>query len=214
MNRVRFSGTSTARWSTPAIITGAPGATRSPPKGSRSHTSSSSTASGNATIGSLPAWLGSDASPARITRIGDAKEALYREFARREGLVALPGAVQWVQRLHENGWRQAIASSAPRANVQVMVDAVGIAGYFEALVAAEDVTIGKPDPQVFLAAAARLGVSPGRCVVVEDAAAGIEAARAGGMRSIGVSASATLPADVSVRSLADLSSDAFDRLLG
>jgi len=162
----------------------------------------------------LAGWLGSDASPARITRIGDAKEALYREFARREGLVALPGAVQWVQRLHENGWRQAIASSAPRANVQVMVDAVGIAGYFEALVAAEDVTIGKPDPQVFLTAAARLGVSPARCVVVEDAAAGIEAARAGGMRSIGVSATATLPADVSVRSLADLSPDAFDRLLG
>ena len=162
----------------------------------------------------LAGWLGSDASAARITRIGDAKEALYRDFARREGLVALPGAVQWVQRLHESGWRQAIASSAPRANVQVMVDAVGIAGYFEALVAAEDVTIGKPDPQVFLTAAARLGVSPARCVVVEDAAAGIEAARAGGMRSIGVSATATLPADVSVRSLADLSPDAFDRLLG
>ncbi len=162
----------------------------------------------------LAGWLGSDASASAIARIGDAKEALYREFARREGLVALPGAVQCVKRLHDDGWRQAIASSAPRANVEVMVDAVGIAGYFDALVAAEDVTIGKPDPQVFLTAAARLGVLPARCIVVEDAAAGIEAARSGGMRSIGVSATATLAADLFVRSLADLPLDAFERLLG
>jgi beta-phosphoglucomutase len=161
----------------------------------------------------LSGWLGADASPSLIARIGDAKEALYREFARSEGLVALPGAEQWVRRLHEDGWLQAIASSAPRANVEVMVEAVGIAGYLQALVAAEDVTIGKPDPQVFLTAAARLGVPAARCVVVEDAAAGIKAARAGGMRSIGVSAGGHLQADLFVRSLADLPPDAFEQLL-
>jgi len=162
----------------------------------------------------LTGWLGRDASPSLIARIGDAKEALYREFARSEGLVALPGAEQWVKRLHADGWRQAIASSAPRANVEVMVEAVGIAGYLQALVAAEDVTVGKPDPQVFLTAAARLGVPARRCVVVEDAPAGVEAARAGGMRSIGVSATGNLAADLFVRSLADLPPDAFERLLG
>lgn len=93
-----------------------------------------------------------------------------------------------------------------------MLHAVGIASFFDAIVAAEDVTVGKPDPQVFLTAAARLGVPPSRCVVVEDAAAGIEAARAGGMRSIGVSATSTLPADVFVRSLEDLPADTFERL--
>jgi beta-phosphoglucomutase len=162
----------------------------------------------------LAGWLGEEAPTSVITRIGDAKEALYREFARREGLIALPGAAQWVEKLHDAGWLEAIASSAPRANVEVMLEAVAIAQYFQAVVAAEDVSIGKPDPQVFLTAAARLGVSPSRCIVVEDAAAGIEAARAGGMRAIGVSATGELAADLFVRSLADLAPDAFDRLLG
>ena len=58
--------------------------------------------------------------------------------------------------------------------------------YLDAIVSAEDVTIGKPDPQVFLKAAGKLGVPPARCIVVEDAAAGVEGARRAGMRSIGV----------------------------
>lgn len=161
----------------------------------------------------LSNWLGAAATAETIGRIGDAKEAMYREFAAREGLVALPGAFDWVKRLRAAGWRQAIASSAPRANVDVMLTAVGIAEYMDAVLSAGDVTIGKPDPQVFLRAAERLGVPPLRCVVVEDAAAGIEAARRGGMRSIGVSASGLLQADVFVRSLADLPEDAFERLV-
>src|SRR5215210_5900495 len=75
----------------------------------------------------LTGWLGSDVSRSTIQRIGEAKEALYREFARNEGLIALPGALRWVKKLHEAGWLQAIASSAPRANVEVMLEAVGIA---------------------------------------------------------------------------------------
>jgi beta-phosphoglucomutase len=82
-----------------------------------------------------------------------------------------------------------------------------------ALVSAEDVHRGKPEPGVFLAAAQRLGVEPARSVVVEDAAAGIEAARRGGMRSIGVGGDALHEADVLVTSLADLPSDTFDRLV-
>jgi beta-phosphoglucomutase-like phosphatase (HAD superfamily) len=77
------------------------------------------------------------------------------------------------------------------------------------------VTEGKPDPQVFLAAASKLGVVPHLCVVVEDAPAGTEAARRAGMRSIGVlSSHAELEADVVVRTLEGLPPDAFDRLLG
>jgi beta-phosphoglucomutase len=73
--------------------------------------------------------------------------------------------------------------------------------------------VGKPDPEVFQKAAAKLATLPARCIVVEDAAAGIEAARRAGMRSIGVSRTATLDADVFVRSLADLPPDAFSALL-
>ena len=161
----------------------------------------------------LTTWLGDEAPKDRIQRIGDAKEALYREFAQREGLAVLPGAREWVDRLRHSGWRQAIASSAPRSNVTVMLEAVGIAELIDAVVSAEDVMRGKPEPDVFLAAAERLHVPPARCVVVEDAAAGIEAARRGGMASIGVSRHGSLSGDVNVRSLLELDPEAFDRLV-
>jgi HAD superfamily hydrolase (TIGR01509 family) len=161
----------------------------------------------------LMAWMGAAATPEVIRRVGDAKESLYRQFAATEGLVPLPGAADWVARLHAGGWRQAIASSAPAANVRVMLDALKVDRYFDAFVSAEDVTAGKPDPQVFLAAAVKLQVPPSACVVVEDAAAGIEAAKRAGMKCVGVSRSSVLPADVFVRSLADLPADAFERLI-
>lgn len=161
----------------------------------------------------LTTWLGPGVTDETIVRIGDAKEALYREFARAEGLVALPGAVEWVNRLRAEGWQQAIASSAPRANVEVMLEAIGVVKQMDAVVSAEDVTRGKPDPQVFLRAAERLDVPPGRCVVVEDAAAGVEAARRAGMKTIGVNARAPLAADVYVPTLADLPAETFERLL-
>jgi beta-phosphoglucomutase len=128
-------------------------------------------------------------------------------------LTPLPGAAEWLTRLHATGWRQAIASSAPRRNVEVMLRALRLEPYFDAMVSSEDVSHGKPDPEVFMTAASRLGVAPPRCIVVEDAPAGIEAAKRGGMRCIGVSQATTLNADVMVRSLADLPPDAFDRLV-
>ena len=106
----------------------------------------------------LPGWLGPGADADRIRRVGDAKEAEYRRLASVHGLTPLPGASSWVRRLHAQGWQQAIASSAPGENVGVMLRALALDGMFEAIVSAEDVTRGKPDPQVFLAAAERLGV--------------------------------------------------------
>jgi beta-phosphoglucomutase len=161
----------------------------------------------------LRGWLGDSVDPARIQQIGDAKEAEYRRLAEREGLTPLPGAAEWTARLHADGWHQAIASSAPRLNVEVMLRVLHLDRYFNAIAAAEDVTIGKPDPQVFLRAAEHLGVPPSRCIVVEDAPAGIEAARAGGMRSIGVSQTKQLDADIFVRALDQLPPDAFERLV-
>jgi len=161
----------------------------------------------------LPGWLGPGADAHRIRRIGDAKEAEYRRLASVHGLRPLPGAASWVRRLHAQGWQQAIASSAPGENVGVMLRALALDGMFEAIVSAEDVTKGKPDPQVFLAAAERLGVPRDRCIVVEDAAVGVQAARSAGMRCIGVSRAVVLDADVAVSSLLELPSDAFDRLV-
>ena len=152
--------------------------------------------------------------PADIARVGEAKEVAYRRLVREQGIDLLPGVRRWLERLRAEGWRQAVASSAPRANLEVIIGALGLDGYFAAVASAEDVTEGKPDPQVFLAAAARLGVEPRSCVVVEDAPAGTEAARRAGMRSIGVlSSHGELEADIVVRTLEDLPETAFGDLL-
>jgi HAD superfamily hydrolase (TIGR01509 family) len=161
----------------------------------------------------LPVWLGADVDAARMTRIGEDKEAEFRRLAETHGLAPLPGAREWLESLKAAGWKQAIASSAPGANVTMMLRAAGLEGLLDAIASAEDVTTGKPDPQIFLEAAERLGVPPSRCIVVEDAAAGVEGARRAGMRSIGVTKNGHLDADLVVTSLADLPPDAFDRLL-
>jgi len=162
----------------------------------------------------LSRWLGAAASPERIEKIGNAKEELYRQLVRQNGISPLPGVAHWVRRLHQEGWLQAIASAAPRANIEAVLEALSATHIFQAIVSAEDVHRGKPDPEVYLTAAGRLGASPDRCIVVEDAVAGVEGARSAGMRTIGVSHNgAHLPADVVVRSLDLLDSDVFDRLL-
>jgi beta-phosphoglucomutase len=161
----------------------------------------------------LGAWLGGGVDAATMRRIGDWKETEYRRLAEERGLTPLPGAADWVAALHRGGWKQAIASSAPRLNVETMLRVLQLDGLIEAIVSAEEVPKGKPDPDVFLAAAGALGVPPSRCVVVEDAPAGVEAGRRGGMKTIGVNAKSPLAADIYVTSLADLPPDAFNRLI-
>ena len=159
-------------------------------------------------------WLGAAATADRIAEIGNAKEQLYRDLIRKNGIPPLPGVATWVRRLHEQGWFQAIASSAPRLNIDAVLDALGSAQYFEVIVSAEEVQRGKPDPEVYLTAASRVGTPPARCIVVEDAAAGIEGARKAGMWTIGVSRHGQpLPADIVVQSMDLLAPDAFERLL-
>jgi HAD superfamily hydrolase (TIGR01509 family) len=158
----------------------------------------------------LESWLGERATPERIRSIGDAKEDRYRRLVAAEGLSPLAGAAEWVRALAASGWRQAVASSAPRLNVEAVLRVIGLERELAAIVSAEDVRRGKPDPEVFVAAAARLGVPAARCIVVEDAEHGIEAARRAGMRSVGLGGVA---GDLTVRSLADLPADAFERLI-
>lgn len=159
-------------------------------------------------------WLGAAATPDRIAEIANTKEELFRDLIRKNGIPPLPGVATWLRRLHEVGWFQAIASSAPRLNIDAILDALGAAQLFEGIVSAEEVHRGKPDPEVYLKAASRLKTAPARCIVVEDAAAGVEGAHRAGMGSIGISRHGeTLPADIVVHSLDLLAPDAFERLL-
>ena len=162
----------------------------------------------------LRGWLGDDLADAEMARISAAKEALYRAMLAEYGIELLPGNRAWLERLQAEGWRQAIASAAPRANIEAILGVLELDGIFDTIVAAEDVLRGKPDPQVFLLAAERLGVPPAQCIVVEDAPAGVEAAQRAGMRSIGVGPKyAVLPADRVVMRLDELPDDTFDRLI-
>jgi beta-phosphoglucomutase len=159
--------------------------------------------------------FGDGIAPDWIERVSEAKEQAYRRLLRERGLEPLPGAVEWLRRLREAGWRQALASSAPRPNIDAVFEALELRRLLDAVVSADEVGRGKPDPALFLEAARRLGVPPARCVVVEDAPAGLEGARRAGMRSIGVLSEhhARLEAEVVVPSLEALDADAFLALL-
>ena len=134
---------------------------------------------------------------------------------RERGLPLLPGAEHWLNALRADGWRQAIVTSAPRLNVAAVLDATHLDRLIDTIVCAEDVVQGKPYPEPFLLAAERLNVEPARCIVVEDAQAGLEGARRAGMKSIGILTTHTLALEANrvVKSLADLPDDAFDKVI-
>ena len=124
--------------------------------------------------------------PGESGRLSLRKEALYRAIVVERGLHALPGVPEFIARLRAAGVPYAVGSSTHRENILTILGVTGLAGLFSELVTAEDVTHGKPHPEVFLKAAEKLRREPARCIVFEDALAGIEAARAGGMSVVGV----------------------------
>lgn len=120
----------------------------------------------------------------------DAKQRRLEEIVATEGVVAFPDALRLVRRLRAAGWPIAAASSSRNAEALMRAVALDHCGTlfdaFQATVCGRDLARGKPDPGIFLLAAAELGVDPPRCIVVEDAPAGIAAALAGGMATLGV----------------------------
>jgi beta-phosphoglucomutase len=139
----------------------------------------------------------------------------------RQGVALLPGVAELLNGLKALGWKQAVGSSAPRQNLEMILDLTGTRAYFDALVAMEDTTRGKPDPQVFLLAATKLGAEPARCVVFEDAVAGVQSARAAGMKCVAVrfvghhaaDKLAAAGADRVVESLAEVTAEDVQRLV-
>lgn len=113
--------------------------------------------------------------------MADWKEAEFRSLVRGR-IRALPGAAELVRALDEAGHAQAIASSAPRENLRVILDELGLRERFGAVVSGDDITRGKPDPEIFARAAAELGFGAQDCVVLEDAVVGVQAGKSAGMR--------------------------------
>lgn len=121
-----------------------------------------------------------------IAEIAARKEAIYRALISERSISPLPGVREFLALLRRHGVPCAIGSSTPRLNITCALSMIGIGDAFSVIVAAEEVTRGKPDPEVFLLAARGLNRAPERCVVFEDAVAGIAAARAGNMKVVAV----------------------------
>jgi HAD superfamily hydrolase (TIGR01509 family) len=134
----------------------------------------------------IPEILHWSRDPAEIERLGRRKEALYREILKTTGIQALPGVRELLEGLRAVGVPCVVGSSTPRLNIDHVMTLAKLHGFFADIVSAEDVSHGKPNPEVFLKAAAKINRAPARCVVFEDAFVGLEAARAGGFKSIGV----------------------------
>lgn len=118
-----------------------------------------------------------------LQRLADEKEAIYREiYAPRMKPVA--GLRELLQGLRAAGVRCAVGTSGPQENLRMVLDGCHIAKFFDAIVSSEDVSRCKPDPEIYLTAAAKLELSPSACLVFEDAPAGIEAARHAGIGRI------------------------------
>lgn len=146
------------------------------------------------------------------------KEHLYREIISKDGIRPLPGVPELLRMLAEHDVPCAVASSTHRRNVETVFDAIGMRDFFKAIVTAEDVGQGKPNPEVFLTSAARIRRKPADCVVFEDAHVGIEAGLAAGARVIAVATTNPLDdlgkAHLAVRSLADVGWPAFTGVFG
>jgi len=151
--------------------------------------------------------LGNNLTHEQIEALSDKKQALYRERVSKD-IRALPGALELIKALNKNKIKIALASSATPENVDVIVDGLKIRDKFQAFVNGPEVAEGKPSPLIFQLAAKKLGAPPANCVVIEDAVAGVSAAKDGGMKCVAVTNSlpraALSKADLIVDSLKEV----------
>jgi len=142
-----------------------------------------------------------------MERYSHRKEELYRDIIRHD-VPVFPGVVELIRSLKADGHPLAIGTSAPPENVELVLESLNLTDCFAATVTSSEVTVGKPAPDVFLTAAQKLCLVPCNCVVIEDAIAGVRAAKSAGMVCIAVTnthpAAALEEADLIVESLRDL----------
>ena len=133
----------------------------------------------------VPLVLGRAVDRAEAVELAARKRDLYAQLAAR-GMLPIRGAPAFVAALAARTVPRAVATSASRRDVDTLLGELGLLRYFDIVVTAEDVQWGKPNPEVYLKAAAGLGLAPRRCLVFEDSLVGVHAARNAGMRVIGL----------------------------
>lgn len=127
--------------------------------------------------------LGNQLPPDQLEALGEAKEVRYRLHL-REHASPVAGLHDFLNAARRAGLKLGVATAAPPVNVDVTLGCLGLNDFFDTVVHAGHIRRGKPDPEIFLTAAARLGVPPQNCLVFEDARMGVEAARRAGMRVV------------------------------
>jgi beta-phosphoglucomutase family hydrolase len=171
---------------------------------------------GQRNVNIIPNFLGWTDDEQEVERLSRRKEELYRELIKANGIEALAGVKLLLEDLHASGVPCVIGSSTERKNIEVVLELLGFEEYFQGIVAGDEVSRGKPDPEVFLRCAEMTGQEPPRCVVFEDSRHGIEAAIAGKMKTVAVATTHPLSefedADLAVISLAEISAERLRRL--
>ena len=110
---------------------------------------------------------------------------IRKELIEKEGMKAMPGSVDLIKQLKADRIPMALASSSNVTDIEADLQAIGITNMFDAVISGEHCKKGKPDPEIFLKAAAALGIAPEKCIVIEDSESGVKAAKAAGMGCIG-----------------------------
>ena len=153
------------------------------------------------------ATLWGNLSPEQVKILSDRKEQYFRELI-QQSAAPLPGAIELMRSLRDAHFAQALASSTPIENINLIANVLDLKQYLSILVSGETVAKGKPAPDIFLKAASELHMNPGICLVIEDAVAGVEAAHAAGMRCIAVAGNRDLPglrkAELMVKDLTEI----------
>jgi beta-phosphoglucomutase len=160
-------------------------------------------------------YIGPHISQQDLDTLAEEKESTFRQYV-KGNIKTLPGVIELIKSLSVEEFQLAIVSSTPIENIQLITETLGIRKYFSLLISGKDVTEGKPNPQGFLLAAKKLRAQPSSCVVIEDAVAGVRAAKRGGMYCIAVTN--TCPredlseADIVVNSLEKITAKTIEEL--
>ncbi len=133
----------------------------------------------------IPELFENTLSEAELLEYADEKERLFRDVFKKD-LYPVEGIIEFIDHLKNNGFKMAVATSAPGENAEFILSGLGIKNRFDAVLDSSHVKKGKPNPDVYMKAAAALGLPPEQCIVVEDSLAGVQAGKSAGCKVIGI----------------------------
>ena len=151
-----------------------------------------------------------------LLKLEDEKEGMFREIY-KDKVETIPHYLEFLEELKSHGFKTAVATSAPRANLDLIISALNIKDKMDSMMSSEDVKFHKPNPEVYLKSAERVGVAPSDCVVFEDSFSGVTAGQNAGMKVVGVLSTHTKeqlpPCDVYINDYSEVNVDKVLELL-